>query len=133
MIRRPPRSTQSRSSAASDVYKRQSPLVRSIAAREGISYTDLDKTSGTGMDGRITKDDILKILEERNSEKESLKSPDIEEVVEASNIVKPTKKETISVSGSQGDEIIPMDRIRKIIAEPVSYTHLRAHETRHDI
>src|SRR5450756_2282747 len=117
MIRRPPRSTQSRSSAASDVYKRQSPLVRSIAAREGISYTDLDKTTGTGMDGRITKDDILKILEERNSEKESLKSPDTEEVVEASNIVKPTKKETISVSGSQGDEIIPMDRIRKIIAE----------------
>jgi len=94
-----------------------SPLVRSIAAREGISYTDLDKISGTGMDGRITKDDILKILDERNSEKESLKSPDIEEVVEASNIVKPTKKETISVSGSQGDEIIPMDRIRKIIAE----------------
>jgi 2-oxoglutarate dehydrogenase E2 component (dihydrolipoamide succinyltransferase) len=94
-----------------------SPLVRSIAAREGISYTDLDKTTGTGMDGRITKDDILKIMEERNSEKESLKSPDIEEVVEASNIVKPTKKETISVSRSQGDEIIPMDRIRKIIAE----------------
>ncbi len=94
-----------------------SPLVRSIAAREGISYTDLDKTSGTGMDGRITKDDILKILDERNSEKESLKSPDTEEVVEASNIVKPTKKETISVSRSQGDEIIPMDRIRKIIAE----------------
>ena len=94
-----------------------SPLVRSIAAREGISYTDLDKISGTGMDGRITKDDILKILDERNSEKESLKSPDTEEVVEASNIVKPTKKETISVSRSQGDEIIPMDRIRKIIAE----------------
>ncbi len=94
-----------------------SPLVRSIAAREGISYTDLDKTTGTGMDGRITKDDILKILEERNSEKETLKSPDIEEVVEASNIVKPAKKETMPVSRSQGDEIIPMDRIRKIIAE----------------
>ena len=42
-----------------------SPLVRSIAAREGISYADLDKITGTGMDGRITKDDILKILEER--------------------------------------------------------------------
>ena len=40
-----------------------SPLVRSIAAREGISYSDLDNTTGTGMDGRITKDDILKILE----------------------------------------------------------------------
>ena len=95
-----------------------SPLVRSIAAREGISYTDLDKTTGTGMDGRITKDDILKILEVRNSEKELIIPPDTEKVVEASNnILKPTKEEPISVSKSQGDEIIPMDRIRKIIAE----------------
>src|SRR5512133_3436332 len=31
-----------------------SPLVRSIAGREGISYADLDKIAGTGMDGRIT-------------------------------------------------------------------------------
>ena len=46
-----------------------SPLVRSIASREGISYADLDKTVGTGMDGRITKDDILKILDERNTAK----------------------------------------------------------------
>ena len=51
-----------------------SPLIRSIAAREGISYADLDRTTGTGMDGRITKDDILKILEERNSVKESIKA-----------------------------------------------------------
>jgi len=42
-----------------------SPLVRSIAAREGISYSDLDKTTGTGMDGRITKDDILILLENK--------------------------------------------------------------------
>ncbi len=48
-----------------------SPLVRNIASREGISYDDLDKTTGTGMDGRITKDDILKLLEERNIEKET--------------------------------------------------------------
>ncbi len=48
-----------------------SPLVRSIASREGISYDDLDKITGTGMDGRITKDDILKLLEERNTAKES--------------------------------------------------------------
>ena len=44
-----------------------SPLVRSIAAREGISYSDLDKITGTGMDGRITKDDILKLLKIENS------------------------------------------------------------------
>ncbi len=41
-----------------------SPLVRSIAAKEGISYSELDTLKGTGMDGRITKDDINKLLEQ---------------------------------------------------------------------
>jgi len=88
-----------------------SPLVRSIAAREGISYADLDTTSGTGMDGRITKDDILKILEEKNNEKEAIKA------VEALNTVNASKKELLNVARSDVDEIIPMDRVRKIIAE----------------
>ena len=43
-----------------------SPLVRSIAARENIGYDELDRISGTGMDGRITKDDILALLESRS-------------------------------------------------------------------
>jgi Pyruvate/2-oxoglutarate dehydrogenase complex, dihydrolipoamide acyltransferase (E2) component, and related enzymes len=94
-----------------------SPLVRSIASREGIGYDDLDKTNGTGMDGRITKDDILKILEIRSSAKESNKTTETLEAVEAVNVVKAPKKETIIVKRSAGDEIIPMDRIRKIIAE----------------
>jgi 2-oxoglutarate dehydrogenase E2 component (dihydrolipoamide succinyltransferase) len=88
-----------------------SPLVRSIAGREGISYADLDKIAGTGMDGRITKEDILKILEERNTTKEPLESPAV------SDAVKETKKEPVPVTRSVGDEVIPMDRIRKIIAE----------------
>jgi 2-oxoglutarate dehydrogenase E2 component (dihydrolipoamide succinyltransferase) len=92
-----------------------SPLVRSIAAREGISYSDLDKLAGTGMDGRITKDDILKILDEKNPSAEPEKI--IEEPDEQTNAVKTSKKEPVSVSRLTGDEIIPMDRIRKIIAE----------------
>jgi 2-oxoglutarate dehydrogenase E2 component (dihydrolipoamide succinyltransferase) len=82
-----------------------SPLVRSIAAREGISYADLDKTTGTGMDGRITKDDILKILEDRKK---------AETVTQTENFVK-TSKPVVSAKG--GDEVIPMDRIRKLIAD----------------
>jgi 2-oxoglutarate dehydrogenase E2 component (dihydrolipoamide succinyltransferase) len=99
-----------------------SPLVRSIAAREGISYTDLDKTTGTGMDGRITKDDILKILDERNPSKEPVglpTEPALSEAKETVRVPENTKKEkeTLTVSRPAGDEIIPMDRIRKIIAE----------------
>jgi 2-oxoglutarate dehydrogenase E2 component (dihydrolipoamide succinyltransferase) len=88
-----------------------SPLVRSIAAREGISYADLDKTTGTGMDGRITKDDILKALESRKKTEEAVKAAATVETIKA------TKKNEPSVTRSYGDEIIPMDRIRKIIAE----------------
>ncbi len=36
-----------------------SPLVKNIAKQEGISQTELDTISGTGKEGRVTKDDIL--------------------------------------------------------------------------
>ena len=79
-----------------------SPLVRNIAAQEGISYSDLDKITGTGMDGRITRDDILKMLEEG---KKKLPEPVMEE---NQKIQKVQKGE---------DEVIEMDRVRKLIAE----------------
>ncbi|HOW42006.1 MAG TPA: dihydrolipoamide acetyltransferase family protein, partial [Bacteroidales bacterium] len=85
-----------------------SPLVRSIAAAEGISYTDLDLISGTGMDGRITKDDILKLLAER---KKPEKTAEIKTLPEEKQ-----EKRHIQSAGS-GDEIIPMDRVRKLIAD----------------
>jgi 2-oxoglutarate dehydrogenase E2 component (dihydrolipoamide succinyltransferase) len=85
-----------------------SPLVRSIAAREGIGYEELDKTTGTGMDGRITRDDILKILDSRKK---------TEEVLRAVAAVKTVKKEIPTDTPTHGDEIIPMDRIRKLIAD----------------
>jgi 2-oxoglutarate dehydrogenase E2 component (dihydrolipoamide succinyltransferase) len=99
-----------------------SPLVRSIAAREGISYADLDITTGTGMDGRITKEDILKILDERNPAREPEKMKD-EQIIEGNKEVvavpeiEKKEKETVIVNRPAGDEIIPMDRIRRIIAE----------------
>ncbi len=88
--------------------KFMSPLVRSIAAREGISYSELDKLNGTGMDGRITKDDILNILENRK------KIIDNAAPVEIENLV---GKESVADRLPSEDEIIPMDRVRKIIAE----------------
>jgi 2-oxoglutarate dehydrogenase E2 component (dihydrolipoamide succinyltransferase) len=97
-----------------------SPLVRSIASREGISYTDLDKTVGTGMDGRITKDDILKILDERNVSKKPVTSSEAAAPSVAAENVKQTKapgKDPVINTQATGDEIIPMDRVRKIIAE----------------
>jgi 2-oxoglutarate dehydrogenase E2 component (dihydrolipoamide succinyltransferase) len=82
-----------------------SPLVGSIAAREGISHGDLDKIAGTGMDGRITRDDIIRFINDRNKAAEALKA--IEHL---------PKKDTATKSQA-GDEIIEMDRVRRLIAE----------------
>jgi 2-oxoglutarate dehydrogenase E2 component (dihydrolipoamide succinyltransferase) len=90
-----------------------SPLVRKIAAQEEISYSDLDRTTGTGMDGRITKDDIMKILEDRNAIKESMNSDNLPD----NDNVSSSKKEKPFIARTDGDEIIPMDRVRRLIAE----------------
>jgi 2-oxoglutarate dehydrogenase E2 component (dihydrolipoamide succinyltransferase) len=79
-----------------------SPLVRNIAAHEGISYSELDKVAGTGMDGRITRDDILSLLADKKN-----KSSESETKIE--KVVLP--------SSSQEDEVIEMDRVRRLIAE----------------
>ncbi len=106
-----------------------SPLVRSIAAKEGISYSDLDTLTGTGMDGRITRDDVLKLIENRDKEpspavKESKAEP-VGETSFATGETEQSKTPAAATTESKkqaaevmkGDEIIPMDRVRKLIAE----------------
>jgi 2-oxoglutarate dehydrogenase E2 component (dihydrolipoamide succinyltransferase) len=85
-----------------------SPLVRSIAASEQISYSELDKIAGTGMDGRITRDDIINIIENR-------KKADV--VLKPAKDLTETGKVNISDTRPGSDEIIPMDRVRKLIAD----------------
>lgn len=79
-----------------------SPLVRNIAVHEGISYSELDKVAGTGMDGRITRDDILRLIDDKKN-----KSSEPEKKID--KVVLP--------SSSQEDEVIEMDRVRRLIAE----------------
>jgi len=81
-----------------------SPLVRSIAARENLSYAELDTLGGTGMDGRITKDDILRVLDSRKRE-------------QSLNAVKAEKKDKKTVTPGEADEVIEMDRVRRLIAD----------------
>jgi 2-oxoglutarate dehydrogenase E2 component (dihydrolipoamide succinyltransferase) len=85
-----------------------SPLVRNIASKEAISYQELDVLKGTGMDGRITRDDILKLIGEKKSGAEK-KQEGLPGITKQNNI-----PETVTDSG---DEIIEMDRVRKLIAE----------------
>ncbi|TDD97407.1 dihydrolipoamide acetyltransferase family protein [Flavobacterium cellulosilyticum] len=97
----------------SDSEKFFSPLVKNIAKEEGVSITELENISGTGKDGRVTKEDILTYIANRKEPKVEIKQeingPKIAEVQKASVLTMP-----VSVNG--GDEIIEMDRMRKLIS-----------------
>ena len=91
-----------------------SPLVKNIAKEEGISLIELEGISGTGKEGRVTKEDILKYVEDRKSgaaipAKETAAPKIVEPAIQ-------TSPQTTPVSVNGGDEIIEMDRMRKLIS-----------------
>ncbi len=107
-----------------------SPLVKNIASAEGISQKELDAISGTGKDGRVTKNDILDYVENRSSPKEQphtaveTKNPAATAASNTPAAVKPKA----SVSVNEGDEIIEMSRMGKLIAHHmVESTQTSAH------
>ncbi len=111
-----------------------SPLVKNIAAEEGISQAELDGISGTGKDGRVTKNDILNYVENRSSQKAKSATEQPQTVIEAKNPAtaqaqtKDTSKQKAPVSVNGGDEIIEMTRMGKLIAHHmVESTQTAAH------
>jgi 2-oxoglutarate dehydrogenase E2 component (dihydrolipoamide succinyltransferase) len=115
-----------------------SPLVRSIAEKEGIGMQELESISGTGQGGRVTKKDILLYVENRGT------APAIQTAVAAPKAVVETPKAApvpqentahAHIKGpvvipNPGDEIIEMDRMRKLIAEHmVMSVHVAPHVT----
>ncbi len=94
-------------STKSETNKFYSPLVKSIAKKEKISFNELNEIIGTGREGRVTKHDILNHIENRKNR------------VPASTLsnspVKPQSSPAVSFSGAS--ELIEMDRMRKLIAE----------------
>ena len=95
-----------------------SPLVKSIAKEEGISVAELESISGSGKDGRVTKEDVLKYIETRKSGVEAPKvmaeAPKVTQQPVAPPVQKSQQAVPVSVNG--GDEIIEMDRMRKLIS-----------------
>lgn len=85
-----------------------SPLVKSIAKSEGITVAELDKIEGSGYNGRVRKQDILNYLSKRDKQPAS-------RAAGSTQIVTP--KPQISVPVYEGDEIVQMDRLRKMIAD----------------
>jgi 2-oxoglutarate dehydrogenase E2 component (dihydrolipoamide succinyltransferase) len=109
-----------------------SPLVKNIAKEEGISVQELEKIAGSGKDGRVTKTDILSYIPNRGSQQV------VEERIEKP-AAKPSNGQAASaapvmnkpaVSLMAGDEIIEMDRMRKLIADHmVMSKHVSPHVT----
>ncbi len=83
---------------ASSNTKFYSPLVLNIAKKENISQAELDNIKGTGFEKRVTKDDILNYL---NSKKEP----------------KTFVSEAPVISHTGEDQIVEMDRMRKMISQ----------------
>ncbi|MBD3274090.1 MAG: 2-oxo acid dehydrogenase subunit E2 [Candidatus Marinimicrobia bacterium] len=80
-----------------------SPLVRSIAEKEGVSQDELRAIDGTGIGGRVRKQDLLAYLDQRAEQK-----------------TRPTPKqaEQVKYTGPmEGVDVIPMNNMRKSIAK----------------
>lgn len=89
-----------------------SPLVKNIAAAEGISQAELDSIQGTGKEGRVTKNDMLDYLKNRGAAPAA--TPASAPAAKAKPVAKSTSATPVSVNG--GDEIIEMTRMGKLIA-----------------
>ncbi|TDQ12109.1 dihydrolipoamide acetyltransferase family protein [Pedobacter metabolipauper] len=112
-----------------------SPLVKNIAAQENINANELDTIPGTGADGRLTKDDLLNYIQAKGGNAAQPNAPATEQ--QAAPVLAPAaqsantplsqpagipsaaqpSKPAVSVSLGGGDEIIEMDRMRKLIAD----------------
>ncbi len=108
-----------------------SPLVKNIAKTEGITLKELNKVKGTGKEGRITKNDLLAYLEERKKQPQKEVSEERASVPETAakrdsgatsqgegaQPAAPAKKAAPPVTAGEGDEIVEMDRMRRLIAD----------------
>ncbi|GAB7088156.1 dihydrolipoamide acetyltransferase family protein [Marinifilum fragile] len=104
-----------------------SPLVKSIAKNENISIQELDSIQGKGKDGRVQKQDVLNYLSQRNG---SVVTPVEKAVQEPKPAAQEIEKPKVSMSVGAQDQIVEMDRMRRIIADHmVMSKHTSPHVT----
>jgi len=89
-----------------------SPLVKNIAKEEGISLAELESIQGSGKDGRVNKEDILNYIKNKGSQPAVVPAA----VAQAPKATTPETPKAAPVSVNGGDEIVEMDRMRKLIS-----------------
>jgi len=117
-----------------------SPLVKHIAQQENISQAELDSIPGSGAEGRLTKDDLLAYVKNRVGAPVAAPTPQqsyqngapaaqqAPKPVAAQGQTKIEHAKPLTASGA--DEIIEMDRMRRLIADHmVMSKHTSPHVT----
>jgi 2-oxoglutarate dehydrogenase E2 component (dihydrolipoamide succinyltransferase) len=104
-----------------------SPLVRSMATKEGIGIDELNQIPGSGKDGRVSKSDMINYLQNRSvsttqtSSTAETSSVKVEEAPKMENKIETPKettqpKSTTKIPNTGDVEIVEMDRMRKLIS-----------------
>lgn len=98
-----------------------SPLVRNIAQHEGISQQELDTIPGTGAEGRVTKEDVLKFIQQRTNTGQiptNALEPKQHSSEKLASVEAPVPTPAAQVvRASNTDEVIEMDRMRRLISD----------------
>jgi len=98
----------------SDSDKFYSPLVKNIAKEEGISLAELEAIQGSGKEGRVTKNDMLAYLKNRGNQPVAASSTPKTAV--PAKAVAPKAPVQLAVPLQEGDEVVAMTRMRKLIS-----------------
>lgn len=110
-----------------------SPLVRNIAQSEGVTMEELERIPGTGQGGRVTKKDLLNYLPQRGSAPAAPAPPAAAPVAPATAPATAAPQAPAApkpLTLAPGDEVIEMDRMRKLIADHmVMSKHTSPHVT----
>jgi 2-oxoglutarate dehydrogenase E2 component (dihydrolipoamide succinyltransferase) len=113
-----------------------SPLVRNIAKQEGVPVAELETISGTGLNQRVTKNDLLNHLTKRRQQPGS--APQQQPAMPVVPVPQPAQQKEYAPtaapayvpSSTENVEIVEMDRMRKLIAEHmVMSKHTSPHVT----
>jgi 2-oxoglutarate dehydrogenase E2 component (dihydrolipoamide succinyltransferase) len=110
-----------------------SPLVKNIAKQENISQAELDSISGTGQNGRVTKEDLMGYISNRGNKSvatSAAPAPAASAPVASAPAVEAPRVKGPTITVGPNDEIVEMDRMRRIIADHmVMSTQVSPHVT----
>lgn len=126
------KSTTETTSNYSDSDRFYSPLVKTIAEKENISLQELDAIEGSGMEGRVTKDDILTYVKDKKEGKLTAKQP-AKNTSSQLEKTTPNQKQPLPdlntpVNVNADDEVIEMSRMGKMISNHmIASTQTSAH------